>query len=212
MNAQDSSRPEPADMIKQAALRLFSEHGVDGVTVRQIAEAAGQKNHAAVGYHFGSKEELVRAVIIHGARLIDEVRNAMLDEMEARGGPKSVIEIVDLLVRSSLLADNPPWSACYNSFIVVAQLSNRRLVAKALGGRWNSGYQRCLDHLRKLSPNVPRAIMNQRLIFMGAALGGILASRERELADRSRKHPMWESAATLKHATQCLAAIILCDR
>ena len=53
-------RSEAAEQLKAVALKLFAERGVDGVTVRQIAEAAGQKNHAAVTYHFGTKDALVR--------------------------------------------------------------------------------------------------------------------------------------------------------
>ncbi len=41
----------------------------------QIAEAAGQKNHAAVGYHFGSKEALIRELVLDGAR-VDRQDNA----------------------------------------------------------------------------------------------------------------------------------------
>jgi AcrR family transcriptional regulator len=203
-----AARADPADMLKEAALRLFAEHGIDGVTVRQIAEGAGQKNHAAVGYHFGSKDALVRAVIAHGARLIDTLRNTMLDEMDARGGPASLLDITDLLVRSSLLPANPPWSDCYNRFVVVLQLSNRQMFMDALEGRWNSGYLRCLDHIRRLLAHLPATLVNQRLLFMGAALGGILSARERELADTSRPHPTWTDPLTLDRAAQALAAIL----
>lgn len=201
-------RSEAAELLKEAALRLFAEHGIDGVTVRQIAEGAGQKNHAAVGYHFGSKEELVRAVIVHGARLIDDLRCRMLDEAEAAGGPHSVTEVMRCLVRSSLPPASPPWSDCYNRFVVVLQLSNRALFMDALEGRWNAGYLRCLDHLRRLLPHIPAPALNQRLVFMGAALGGVLASRESELADRSRPHPSWTDEATLDHAARALAAML----
>lgn len=206
-----AARTDPATVIKEAALRLFAEHGIQGVTVREIAEAAGQKNHAAVTYHFGSKEELVRAVIVHGARLMDDVRNVMLDDAEASGGPDTVEDVMRILIHSSLPNASPPWSDCYNRFVVGLQLSNRALFMDALEGRWNAGYLRCLDHVRRLLPGVATQVVNQRLLFMGAALGGVLASREQELADQSRDHPMWRDAATLDHLARRLAAMLQRD-
>ena len=53
---------DSADKIKRIARQLFAERGVDGVTVRDIAEASGQKNHAAVAYYFGSKDALLVSI------------------------------------------------------------------------------------------------------------------------------------------------------
>jgi hypothetical protein len=78
----------------------------------------------------------------------------------------------------------------------------------ALDGRWNAGYLRCLDHLRRLMPDMPAAKKNQRFIFLGTTLGALLSAREAELADRSRPHPMWGSDATLAHAAQTIAAML----
>lgn len=201
-------RVDAVETIMDAGLRLFARRGIDGVTVRQIAEAAGQKNHGALVYHFGSKEDLVRAVIAHGARLIDDLRCTMLDEAEASGGPHSVLDVVRLLVYSSLPSASPPWSDCYNQFVVTLQLTNRALFMDALDGRWNAGYLRCLDHIRRLKPDVPPAELNLRLMFMGAALGGILAAREQELSDTSRPHPTWQNPDTLDHVARALAAML----
>ncbi|MGO4759077.1 TetR family transcriptional regulator, partial [Streptomyces sp. 2MCAF27] len=49
------------ELILTAAERLFAERGVYAVSNRQVSEAAGQGNNAAVGYHFGTKADLVRA-------------------------------------------------------------------------------------------------------------------------------------------------------
>lgn len=201
-------RSDAAEHLKAVALRLFAQRGVDGVTVRQIAEAAGQKNHAAVGYHFGSKDDLVRAVIVDGARRIDDQRNAWLDAVEARGGPRSVREVVEGLVRTSIDHDPPEGGECYNRFVVWLGIAHRKTFMDALEGRWNSGYQRCFDHIRRLMPQVPAKEMNQRLLFMGSALGAILAGREGELADRSRPHPTWSADATLSRIARSLTAMV----
>jgi AcrR family transcriptional regulator len=47
--------------LRQAALRLFAEHGFEGTSTRAIAEAAGV-SPALVTHHFGSKEGLREAV------------------------------------------------------------------------------------------------------------------------------------------------------
>ena len=205
---QGEPRPRGAgaQILKTVARRLFAERGVDGVTVRQIAEAAGQRNHAAVGYYFGSKEALIRQLVVDGARLIDAARNARLDQLEAEGGPRDVAEVVDALVYPSLAAQEQEDD--YNRFIVMLSMTHRDLFMDALGGRWNSGYQRCLEHLRRLMPDMPAAAKNQRFLFLGATLGSVLAMREAELADASREHPTWGSAQTLAHFAQTLTAML----
>ena len=201
-------RSDAAEHLKSVALKLFAEHGVDGVTVREIAAAAGQKNHAALTYHFGSKDALISELIVDGARAIDRRRNAWLDDCEAVGGPHTVTEVVEGLVRTSISPDPPPWGECYNRFIVALQISNRPLFMSVVADRWNSGYQRSLQHVRRLLPGVQLQVINKRLVFMGAALGGILASREGELANQSRHHPTWGSDQTLSEVAQSLAWMI----
>jgi AcrR family transcriptional regulator len=48
-----------------SAERLFAVHGIDGVSLRQIAGDAGSGNNSAVHYHFGSKAGLVAAIFRH---------------------------------------------------------------------------------------------------------------------------------------------------
>lgn len=207
-NPTTNARSEAAEQIKAAALRLFAQRGIDGVTVRQIAEAAGQKNHAALTYHFGSKEALIRELIIDGARTIDIRRNAWLDTMETAGGPGDVLEIMQGLVRTSVTATPSAPTESYNRFIMGLQNSNRTLFMETLANTWNSGYQRCLKHIRKLLPGIPAAILNRRLVFMGMALGGIMAGRESELADTSRAHGMWSRDDTLNDIAVALAHLV----
>jgi AcrR family transcriptional regulator len=63
MNKPGSSTPE---RILHAAYGLFAAKGFDGATTQEICSLA-QANIAAVNYHFGSKENLYRAVWEYGA-------------------------------------------------------------------------------------------------------------------------------------------------
>lgn len=195
--------------IKRVARRLFAERGVDGVTVRTIAEAAGQKNHGAVGYHFGSKEALVRQIVLDGAMLIDERRKQALDRLEATGGPTRIREVVDVLIRSSLdMDEDGEGEDTYIRFITMLGMTHRELFMDALEGRWNSGYLRCLEHLRRLMPAMPGQTKNQRFVFMGAYLSSILSMREAALTDTRRPHPIWASPRTIEHFAVTLSALL----
>lgn len=72
--------------LLDAAERLIGERGVDAVSLRAINGEAGS-NVAAVHYHYGSKEALVRAVLDRRMSVLAEQRAAGLDALEADPGP-----------------------------------------------------------------------------------------------------------------------------
>jgi AcrR family transcriptional regulator len=78
-----SSSTETKDQILTVAERLFAECGFAGTTLRTVVSEAGV-NLAAVHYHFGSKEELFRAVVARFARPIVEQELQLLSELKAR--------------------------------------------------------------------------------------------------------------------------------
>ncbi len=70
------------ERILDAAEHHFAEFGVEATSLRQIT-AAAKVNLAAVNYHFQSKDELVRAVILRRIRPVNQRRLEMLMEIEA---------------------------------------------------------------------------------------------------------------------------------
>lgn len=58
--------------IQQIALELFTEHGYDKTSLREIAERLGVTK-AALYYHFKSKEEIVESFIQDSVTKVDEL-------------------------------------------------------------------------------------------------------------------------------------------
>jgi AcrR family transcriptional regulator len=71
-SAPASKREATRHRLRERALALFQEHGVEGTTMRDIARAAGLSLGAAY-YHFPSKEALVFAYYEDNQRDIEEI-------------------------------------------------------------------------------------------------------------------------------------------
>jgi AcrR family transcriptional regulator len=200
--------------LKRVARQLFAERGFRNVSVREIAAAAGQKNHAAVGYHFGSKESLAKEILIDGAMIIEARRETILQSFETRPAPPTIRELVEAITLPSaeLGSDNPNEEQYFNRFLQDLGLNHPTMVIEALEGRWNVGYQRCLRFLRPLMSHLSPAERNRRFVFLGAYLATILAVRETMLADRTRSHPIWRSDSTLHDVIETATAILMAPR
>src|ERR1700712_2612599 len=100
------------EAILTAAERLFAEQGVFAISNRQVSEAAGQGNNAAVGYHFGTKTDLVLAIVNKHSLQVEEARARMLVETE---GSTDIRAWISCLVRPSTqhMAElgTPSWYA-----------------------------------------------------------------------------------------------------
>jgi AcrR family transcriptional regulator len=103
------SQSETKDRILDAAERLFSEQGVRGVSLRSITSAA-QANLAAVNYHFGSKDELIKAVLGRRIHPVNEDRLRRLDELTADGAEPTLEEVLDALLRPAFELSSDPTS------------------------------------------------------------------------------------------------------
>lgn len=96
-----SSADATREALLDAAERLIAQHGVDSASVRAITEGAGA-NLAAVSYHFGSKEGLVRAVFERRLVPINHQRLELLEACLAEDDPPRLECVVRAFVLPSL--------------------------------------------------------------------------------------------------------------
>ncbi|HEY0474447.1 MAG TPA: TetR family transcriptional regulator [Kribbella sp.] len=80
----------PVESTRERLLNIaeqrFGEGGYEGTSLRAITVAAAA-NIAAVNYHFGSKEALLRAAVARAMAPVNTERRRRLDQLEAKGQP-----------------------------------------------------------------------------------------------------------------------------
>lgn len=64
-----------------AAEELFALNGIDAVSSRKIAEHAGTANHSAIAYHFGTRDELFRALVLRHFEVMALRRAELFSEL-----------------------------------------------------------------------------------------------------------------------------------
>lgn len=188
------------EAILVAAERLYAEHGMFAVSNRQVSEAAGQGNNAAVGYHFGTKADLVRAIEEKHRGPVEQLREQMVAEL-LNGGSAAMRGWVACLVRplTDHLADlgrdgSPTWYArfaaqamtdpAYYHIVVKGALSSPSLVQVV------DGINRCL-------PDLPTDVHFERNIMARNLLMHTCADLERALAaGGSMPQRSWRAAAS----------------
>jgi AcrR family transcriptional regulator len=198
------------NQIKAAAQMLFARHGVDAVTVQQIVDAAGQRNNAALYYHFRTKEELIRQMVVDGAAVLDSRRREMLDDMEKRGGPANIREVMLVLIMPVIeLGEDERWRG-YIRFTSHLQASDPKALRDALNNQWNASYVECFNHLKRMLP-LPAAIVEQRLSIFAIFANAVLSAHEAALASRNTKSSrLWGQPFTIENILDMLEAAITC--
>lgn len=196
--------------LKRAAQALFARHGIDAVTVQQIVAAAGQRNNAALHYHFGSKEELIRQLLIDGAEQIDNRRQEMLEAIDKAGGASSVRQVLDVLVMPVIELEADKRRRGYIRLVASIQMTDRDLLRSALAGRWNAGYVRCLALLKDLVKSVPPKLLEQRLSLLGIYSNAVLSARDAALDVPESPQRLWGQPYSLANMMDSLEAVVTC--
>jgi AcrR family transcriptional regulator len=158
-----------------AAERLFAEHGLAGVSLRQISIEAGSSNNSAIRYHYGSKDDLLRAIFDY--RLSDLTHRRAL--LRARTNPDDLRAQLEAHILPLIeMAESPDSS--YVSFI--EQLQRAGAVDVLFGQpeamksqvEFTSGMQRLLRQI----PEPARSIRIQQAQDLAVHLA---AERERAI-------------------------------
>jgi AcrR family transcriptional regulator len=97
--------------LVEEAERLFAEHGISAVSLRDVSAAAGQRNHSAAQYHYGDRAGLVAAVFEARMGLVNDRRLEHLALLDDAGFGDDLVGLVAALVEPlvGVIAETGGW-------------------------------------------------------------------------------------------------------
>jgi len=186
---------ETREFILATAERLFAEQGVAAVSNRQVSEAAGQANNFAVGYHFGTKADLVLAIVRRHAPSIEQRRSGMLAKLDGSSDLRGWLSCLVRPVTEHLESlGSPSW---YARFIAQATTdpSLRQLVTDESVA--SPSMQETTQGLTRLMPVLPEEVREERADMTRLLMVHTCAERERALqSGTATPRATWEATAT----------------
>lgn len=112
------AREDRRDVLLDAAAEVLREGGPDALSLRSVAECAGVA-HRLVSYTFGSKTELVRALLVRDTTdAIDAAWGAPLEGSDAQ---EAIIR--SLTAFADAVRSDPRYSECLAALTATARLS-----------------------------------------------------------------------------------------
>lgn len=168
--------------LMAAAERLYAERGIFGVSNRQVSEAAGQGNNAAVAYHFGSKTDLIRAIVVRHTTQIERIREQQLD---GHGDHSDLRRWLSCLIRPVTIhlstLGTPSW---YARFIaqVLTDPNLRGIMQQA--SRSSAALQATLAGMHRSTQDLPDEVRAARGEMARTLMIHVTADHERLMAER----------------------------
>jgi AcrR family transcriptional regulator len=183
------------EAILKAAERLYAEHGMFAVSNRQVSEAAGQGNNAAVGYHFGTKTDLVRAIEQKHRASIERLLERMVAETGDSADLRDWIAcLVCSLTEHLAQLGNPTWYARFAAQALTDPAYHKIVIKDALG---SPALVQVVEGITRCLPDLPLAVVTERNIMARNLMMHTCADFERAFAEGAAvPRTSWEAVGS----------------
>jgi AcrR family transcriptional regulator len=157
------------EKLLPAAERLFATRGYNGVSVRELAAAAGV-NSALVAYHFGSKEGLLSEVYRRHCEKMNAERKRLLEDARAKSRPPKLEAVLEAFIRPALETAGGEAGESFTRLRAVLSGENSELLDKLVAENFDRSSAMFIDALCQCLPQLPREQIYWRFHFLLGAI------------------------------------------
>ncbi|MCU7646380.1 TetR/AcrR family transcriptional regulator [Pseudomonas piscis] len=172
--------------LLEATEALFIKYGYDAVLLRQITERA-KVNLAAVNYHFGDKDSLMKALLMQRLGPLNDQRLELLAKCEEQAdGPLDCETLLGVLFAPAMGMERSDESGgvegrSFIRFLGRVYSDTSPFIQEYLKEHYQPVFERFFKAFALALPDLPRNELGVRLQFALKAISGVMAGTELRL-------------------------------
>jgi AcrR family transcriptional regulator len=183
--------------LLQTAERLFAQEGIDAVSTRRIAQEANQRNVSALQYHFGSKDNLIDALLAMRLETINQRRQELLQQLQEQQLDNDLHSLLEALVLPLVEQLDVPDSHFIGCLYQLYLRARGERVYSNLNPELTAGLDAVTAAIERCLIQLPLSVRIGRLRLMGSQLIHSVGDWYYQRGRGETLAPIGELAATL---------------
>jgi AcrR family transcriptional regulator len=201
------AKPGTEELILKTAERLFALHGVEAVSLRQIASEAGSSNNFVVQYHFANKAGLLRAIFERRLLSIEARRAQLLAEVTRSNRLRDARALIEILLRPPAEEKDEDGRHTYAAFLVGMRYFEGVFMPAVDDEKLAPVRTHVSDLLAVAVPEIPEALLRSRV--MGASTMFLNGFVEWDRLRAQNKRALLDERSLLREQLEVATAAIL---
>ena len=184
------------ERILRSAERLFSERGIDGVSLREITTDSGV-NSASLHYHFGSKIAVLERIFELRAAPIAKERERLLSQLKVnRQGRPKIEDVLHAFLRPALESQDTADGDSFRMLRARLAFEREGVRRRVLDKAFNRSSPMALQALAKALPHLSAEELHWRFHFVLGSMVYTMAypGRIESLSEQKIDTRDWEKA------------------
>jgi TetR/AcrR family transcriptional regulator, regulator of cefoperazone and chloramphenicol sensitivity len=169
--------------LLRAAEQLFAQEGIERAQMRAITRLAGQRNESALHYHFGSRADLLRAVLHRHLGELEQLRSGYVRELVEQKQTHNLRALVNAVV---LPTGAKLAAADGQDYLLIMVQCLGHIGRQSLPEEVPPSLVQLIGWIRAALAPLPEAIVEERINFALTALFSALAERVRAMRRHDR--------------------------
>lgn len=161
--AKTNAKTKTREHLLQTAIHLFAAQGFYGPSLRAVGKAAGQKNTAAVHYHFKDRDGLLSASLAYILNAMSEIPKHEPELKEPGATHALTTALLDAFVPVLALPEYyPEWGDAGLRFVarvIHGESENLSIALEELTAQDTATF---LERVAPLLPNIPADLLRAR--------------------------------------------------